>query len=71
MRKCLSETPAAIRARERRFDVKIKKMEREMYAEVGSFMDEGLSFDEAWVAAGGLIYDLRLLQALTPSKECR
>lgn len=64
MSKRLSETPAAIRARERRFDMKIKKMEREMYAEVGSLMDKGLSFDEAWVAAGGEIYtddDLRRL----------
>lgn len=51
-----SQTPAAIRARERRIDAFVRKCESEMNAEVKTFMDKGMAFDDAWIAAGGMIY---------------
>jgi hypothetical protein len=41
--------------RERRFDKKLREEERKWHAEIKALMDTGLSFDEAWVAAGGMI----------------
>ena len=40
---------------ERRLDAWAQRAEKEMNAEVAAFMANGLSFDEAWIAAGGLI----------------
>ena len=53
----LSQTPSAIRARERRLDAAIRKFEAEWHAEISALMAKGMTFDEAWVAAGGLIVD--------------
>ena len=53
--RALSQTPSAIRARERRLDAWARRAEKEMNAEVTAFMAKGLSFDEAWIAAGGMI----------------
>ncbi len=52
----LSNTPSAVRARERRLDAWIRKAEAEFHAEVTAHMTRGLTFDEAYVAAGGAIY---------------
>jgi hypothetical protein len=49
----LSQTPSAQRSRERRLTAMIKKEESEFMAEVRSYMDKGMSFDDAWIAAGG------------------
>lgn len=54
-RRELSMTPSAIRARERRFDAWLKREEDKFHDEVRAFMAKGMSFDEAWVAAGGMI----------------
>jgi len=59
-RRELSMTPTAIRARERRLDAFVKREERKINAEVKAHMDDGLSFDEAWIAAGGLIIPLKV-----------
>jgi hypothetical protein len=53
----LSQTPSAVRARERRFDAWLTKEEAKWHAEINTLMEKGMSFDEAWVAAGGLIID--------------
>jgi hypothetical protein len=58
MAKEMSVTPAAIRARERRFNAWLAGEERKFHAEVKVFMDRGLAFDDAWVAAGGMIVPL-------------
>jgi hypothetical protein len=34
----------------------IERQEREFHADVRSFMAKGMSFDEAWVAAGGMVF---------------
>lgn len=59
-RRQISQTPVAQQARERRLMAAIKKQERVMYAEVGAFMAKGMSFDEAWIAAGGQIIPLKV-----------
>ena len=41
--------------RERRIDKKLREEERKWHAKIKALMDTGLSFDEAWVAAGGMI----------------
>lgn len=53
----LSQTPSAIEARERRMMKSLEKQEREWNAEIRAFMNKGMTFDEAWVAAGGMIID--------------
>ena len=50
-----SQTPSAIRARERRLDAAIRRFEAEWNAEISALMAKGLTFDEAYVAAGGII----------------
>jgi hypothetical protein len=47
--------PAAIRSRERRFNLWLKREEDQFNSEVKRHMDMGLSFDDAWRAAGGLV----------------
>lgn len=59
-RRALSQTPAAIRARDRRLDAMIRRDEAQMNADVRAFMDKGMTFDEAWVAAGGSIFPLTI-----------
>ena len=59
IRRELSMTPVAIRARERRFNHWLKREEDKFKAEVKIRMDDGLSFDEAWIAAGGSILSLQ------------
>jgi hypothetical protein len=54
-RRPLSQTPSAQRSRERRLTAMIKKEESEFMAEVRAFTDKGMSFDDAWIAAGGSI----------------
>lgn len=54
----LSMRPAAVRSRERRLDAWIKRAESEWNAEIRVLMDKGMSFDEAYVAAGGMIIPL-------------
>ena len=51
----LSQTPAAIAARDRRLFRAIDQQEREWKAEIKKLMETGLSFDEAWIAGGGQI----------------
>lgn len=51
----LSQTPAAIEARQRRLMKSIDRQERKFHAEVKALVDKGMTFDEAWVAAGGTI----------------
>ena len=51
----LSQTPAAQAARERRLTRCINEAEKAFHAEVKRLMDGGMSFDAAWVAAGGTI----------------
>lgn len=51
----LSQNPEAERARERRLMAKVCKHEKAFNAEVKARIAEGMTFDEAWVAAGGLI----------------
>ena len=41
--------------RERRFNKRLREEERKWHAEIRALMDTGLSFDDAWVAAGGMI----------------
>jgi hypothetical protein len=41
--------------RERRFNKKLREEERKWQAEIDALMKTGLSFDDAWVAAGGMI----------------
>jgi hypothetical protein len=48
-----SNSPSAVAARERRFYRHVDREEREMLAHVGMLMQTGLTFDDAWVAAGG------------------
>lgn len=55
MKRTLSQSPRAIRKRELRLDKWARAAEAEMNAEVGTFMAQGMTFDEAWIAAGGLI----------------
>lgn len=52
----MTESPE--QRRNRRLTAKVRKAELEMNAEVKAFMDKGMSFDEAWIAAGGLIIPL-------------
>ena len=56
----LSQTPSAIAARERRFFRKIDREEREWNAEIKKLMDAGMSFNDAWCAAGGQIWPLEI-----------
>jgi hypothetical protein len=56
-RRELSMTAGAIRARERRLDALVRREEMKFNAEVKLLMDRGLSFDEAWIAAGGQIIE--------------
>ena len=51
----LSQTPSAIRARERRLDAACRQFEAEWNAEISAFMAKGMTFDQAYVAAGGII----------------
>lgn len=51
----LSQTPEAQKSRERRLTKQISKAEAIWNAEVKALMDTDLSFDDAWVAAGGSI----------------
>lgn len=44
--------------RERRANKSLLEQEKKWHAEIGALMKTGLSFDEAWVAAGGLIIPL-------------
>lgn len=55
MNSALSQSPRAIRQRELRLDKLARTAESEMNAEVGAFMAQGMTFDEAWIASGGLI----------------
>jgi hypothetical protein len=57
MKRKLSDSSSAVRARERRLDAWVKRAEAEWNAEIAALMATGLSFDEAYVAAGGLIID--------------
>ena len=41
--------------RERYLMAKVRKVEAEWDKEVKAFMDQGMSFEDAWVAAGGMI----------------
>lgn len=41
--------------RERRLMANVRKEEAKWHAEVKAYMDRGMSFDDAWVAAGGSI----------------
>jgi hypothetical protein len=54
----LSQTPGAIAARDRLLFREIDSMEREWNAEIAKLLETGLSFDEAWIAAGGEIIPL-------------
>jgi hypothetical protein len=55
----LSQTPSAIAARDRRLDRAIEKQVREFNSEVQrGMMERGLSFEDAWIAAGGDIIPL-------------
>lgn len=58
MRGVLSDTLSAMRARERRLTLRIAKEEKLMDAKVGALMRSGMTFDEAWIAAGGEIIPL-------------
>ena len=49
----LSMTPANVERRERRLAARFRDDEAKMRAEIGKFMDGGMTFNEAWVAAGG------------------
>ena len=40
---------------ERRFNKRLAEEARKWHAEIKALMDTGLSFDDAWVAAGGMI----------------
>jgi len=40
------------------FDVELERQEAEWNAEIKAKMDEGMTFDEAWVAAGGRIISI-------------
>lgn len=40
---------------ERRFNKRLAEEERKWHAEIKALMDTGLSFDDAWIAAGGMI----------------
>lgn len=51
----LSQTPAAQEARERRLVRRLRNEERAFNAGVYRLMDTELSFDDAWIAAGGSI----------------
>ncbi len=68
VRRELSQTPSAIRARERRLDVAFRRVEAEWNAELSALMETGLSFDEAYVAAGGLIVD-DISQIILPRRQ--
>lgn len=57
-RRELSQTEPAIRARERRLMANLRKQEALWNVEIRKLMDKGMSFDEAWVAAGGMIVPL-------------
>jgi len=46
--------------RERRWMRSLHEQERKWHAEIDALMKTGLSFDEAWVAAGGMILDTDL-----------
>lgn len=59
-KRTLSNSPNAIRARERRFDAVIRKEETRFRAEIKAHMAYGMTFDEAWVAAGGMIFPLKV-----------
>ena len=62
----LSQTPSAIRARERRLDAACRQFEAEWNAEISAFMAKGMTFDQAYVAAGGIIIpDISLLRKET------
>ena len=41
--------------RERRFSRKIRDAEAEIYREVKDLMASGMTFEEAWIANGGMI----------------
>jgi hypothetical protein len=51
-------------------DADIRRQEKEWHAEIDALMAKGMSFDEAWVAAGGLIVD-DISQILPPREEGR
>ena len=54
----LSNTPSAVRARERRLSQNIRRQEALINAEIAAHMARGLTFDEAHIAAGGTIIPL-------------
>jgi hypothetical protein len=51
----ISDNPATVERRERKFYAELKRLESEWNKEIAAFMAKGMSFDEAWVAAGGTI----------------
>ena len=54
----LSTNSATVERRERRFYADIKKQEEAWYVEIDALMAKGMTFDEAFVAAGGTIIPL-------------
>lgn len=55
MRRAVSTNPATVARRERRMMADINRQEKEWYKEIDALIAKGMSFDEAWIAAGGAI----------------